>query len=131
MEKHGRWADGQIVSIHPKGRVCLLNEWEWEGVSRGVKPDCKEHRHVSRTNAFYVSRRAGFGELLALVQSDAKKTSRPSGCYVEVAGTVEYVHLKKRIKLNLENIYALGEKIAAEENLKFVRRKGYEYLMYL
>jgi len=49
-----------------------------------------------------------------------------------VAGTVEYVHLKKRVKLDdLENIFALGEKIATAKNLKFVRRKGYEYLMYL
>jgi hypothetical protein len=119
------------VSIHDKGRVCLLNEWEWEGLSRGVKPDCKEHRHVSRTNAFYMSRRAGFGEVLDFIQRDAKKTSRPFGCYVKVAGTVEYVHLKKRIKLDLENIYSLGEKIAAEENLKFVRRKEWEYLKYL
>ena len=130
-KKYSRWADGQIVSIHAKGRVCLLNEWEWDGLSRGVKPDCKEHRHVSRTNAFYMSRRARFGKWLASVRSDAKKTSSPSGCYVEVAGTVEYVHLKKRIKPDLENIYALGESIASKQNLKFVRRKEYEYLMHL
>lgn len=131
VEKHSRWADGQVVSIHTKGRVCLLNEWEWDGLSRGVKPDCKEHRHVSRPNAFYMSRRVAFGKWLAFVQSGDKKTSRPNGCYVEVAGTVEYVHLKKRIKLNLETIYAVGERIASEQNLKFVRRKEYEYLRHL
>jgi hypothetical protein len=119
------------VSIHAKGRVCLLNGWESDEWSRGVKPDCKQHRHVSRADAFYISRQSRFGKLLALVQSDDKETSRPSGCYVEVAGTVEYVHLKKRIKPNLNNIYALGETIAAEENLKFVRRKEFEYLMHL
>ena len=120
------------MSIHTKGRVCLLNGWEWDEWSRGVKPDCKQHRHVSRPNAFYISRQARFGKWLAFVPSDAKKTPHPSGCYVEVAGTVEYVHLKKRVKLDdLENIFALGEKIATAKNLKFVRRKGYEYLMYL
>jgi hypothetical protein len=123
--------DAQIVSIHTKGRVCLLNGWEWDEWSRGVKPDCKQHRHVSRPNAFYISRESRFGELLELVQRDTKKTSRADGCYVKVAGTVEYVHLKKRIKPNLENIYALGERIASEHNLKFVRRKEFEYLMHL
>jgi hypothetical protein len=131
VEKHGRWAVSIVVSIHAKGRVCLLNEWEWEGLSRGVKPDHNDHRHVSRANAFYISRQAAFGDLLAFVQSGAKKTSLPCGCYVEVAGTVEYVHLKKRVKPHLKNIYALGEKIASEHNLKFVRRKEYEYLMRL
>lgn len=131
MEKDSHWADSRVVSIHQKARVCLLDEWEWERLSRGVRPDCKEHRHVSRTNAFYMSRRAGFGELLKFVQGDAKKTSQPCGCYVKVGGTVEYVHLKKRIKLNLENIYVLGEKIASEEKLKFVRRKEWEYLRFL
>ena len=121
------------MSVHPKGRVCILNEWERDALSRGVKPDHRDHRHISQTNAFYMSRRAVFGDLLrwVFVGSSTKKTSRPIGCYVEVAGTVEYVHFKKRIKLDLENIYALGEKIATEKNLKFVRRKEWEYLRYL
>jgi hypothetical protein len=57
------------MSKNNKGMVCLLNRWEW--VTRGIggeKPDCRNHRHISRRRLYERSGDARFAdELLARV----------------------------------------------------------------
>jgi hypothetical protein len=53
------------------------------------------------------------------------------GCFVEVGGTVEYAHLRKRVRPNLKFVYDLGERIAAQRHVPFIKRKLHEYLRYL
>jgi hypothetical protein len=67
------------------------------------------------------------GKLLALMASAATTPENvaPAGCFVEIGGVVEYTHLRKTTKPKLKAIYALGERIAAEHNLTFRRRKDY------
>ena len=102
-------------------------------MARGVKPDCREHRHVNRVDAFYLSRNPRFGKLLVLIEARVSTKENPvaDGCFVEVAGSIEYVHVRKRTKPNLKAVYAIGEKVAAEQGVPSIRRKLHEYLKYL
>ena len=47
------WAiRGVLVSKSSKGVFCVLAPWELEDTNRGVAPDCRNHRHVSKRRAF-------------------------------------------------------------------------------
>jgi hypothetical protein len=115
------------VSVHHKGRICILDPIDFENWSLGIKPDCKDHRHVNRVKAFEISRDPRFGNLVALLASSATTADdpAPSGCFVEVGGVIEYVHLRPRTKVRLKTIHALGERIAAEKKTTFKRRAYY------
>jgi hypothetical protein len=115
------------VSIHHKGRICILNSIDFENLSLGSQPDCRDHRHVNRVKAFEISRDPRLGKLVALVASSAttEEDLAPSGCFVEVGGVIEYVHLRRRTKVKLNLIYAAGDRIAVERKSSFKRRAYY------
>jgi hypothetical protein len=52
---------------------------------------------------------------LAFLASSATtdENPAPAGCFIEIGGVVEYAHLRRTTKPNLREIYAVGEKIAA------------------
>jgi hypothetical protein len=115
------------VSVHHKGRICLLDDYDFEKLSCGIKLNCKEHKHVGRVQAFELTREPRFGKLLAFLASSAstRENPAPAGCFVEIGGLVEYVHLRKSSKPNLKSVYALGERIGKEQNKPFKRRSYY------
>jgi hypothetical protein len=86
-----------------------------EKLSLGMKPDGRDHRHVSRPKAFEISGDPKFGRIVALLGSSAtKENPAPAGCFVEVDGVIEHVHLRKSTKPKVDFIHRLGERIAAE-----------------
>jgi hypothetical protein len=105
----------------------MLDEVDIENLSRGIRPNCKDHLHVGRVRAFDLSRSAHLGKLLAFVSSSAttKDDPAPSGCFIEIGGYVEYTHLRRSTQPRLTSIYAIGEKIAADINKPFLRRRYY------
>lgn len=115
------------MSVHPRGRICILTEEDFENLSRGITPNCKDHYHTGKSKAFELTRHPELGEILALVASSAttKDDVAPSGVFVKVGDFVEYCHLRRTTKPKLKFIYALGEKIAAEEQKMFRRRTYY------
>ncbi len=40
------------LAKNKKGMVCLLHPWEIDDQDKGVVPDCRNHRHLSRRRAF-------------------------------------------------------------------------------
>jgi|GEM_PF-7034789 hypothetical protein len=115
------------MSVHPRGRFCILSDVDVENLSLGIKPNCRDHVHAGRVRAFELSRNPRLGRLLALLASSAttKEDPAPAGCFIEIGGFVEYAHIRKTTKPNLKVIYALGEKIAADEQKPFMRRRFY------
>jgi hypothetical protein len=115
------------VSIHSKGRVCVLDVVDFENARLGIPPKCKDHRHVNRAKAFEISRNPRFGRLVGFLASAAttKDDIAPAGCFVEVAGVIEYVHLRKTTNPKLKVIYAVGERIAAQRKKVFRHRSYY------
>lgn len=103
------------MSVHPRGRYCILSDIDSENLARGVKPDCRDHLHVGKVRAFELSRCPSLGNLLAFLASSATtdENPAPAGCFIEIGGVVEYAHLRRTTKPNLREIYAVGEKIAA------------------
>jgi|SRR5579863_469431 len=98
-----------------------------ENLSLGIRPDCRDHRHVNRTKAFEISKNPRFGRIVAVLSSSAttEENLAPAGCFVEVAGDIEYVHLRQRTKPRLNVIYTVGEQVAAERGKIFRRRSYY------
>ena len=115
------------MSVHPRGRICLLSEFDFERLSQGILPDCRDHRHVGKVEAFAISRHPQYGRPLAFLTSSATTAEdlAPAGCFVEIGGVVEYAHLRSTTKPNLKLIYAFGEQVAAKEQKPFIRRTFY------
>lgn len=115
------------MSVHRRGRLCILNDIDLENFARGITPNCKDHIHVGRVRAFEISRHPSLGRLIAFLGSSATTDDdpAPAGCFIEIGGFVEYAHLRKTTKPNLKAIYALGERIAANEKKPFNRRTYY------
>jgi hypothetical protein len=67
------------------------------------------------------------GKILAFLSSAATTDEdlAPSGVFVEVGAFVEYCHLRRTTKPRLKAIYAVGEKIAADQQKLFRRRTHY------
>lgn len=118
------------MSIHSKGRICVLDAIDVENQKIGIAPKCTEHRHVGRKNAFELCRSARFGKVIAFVASSATSEDNPApaGCFVLAGGTIEYVHLRSRSKVNLKVVYALGEKLSKNLMKPFMRRTDYRVL---
>ncbi len=115
------------MSVHRRGRICILSDIEIENLALGIQPDCRDHFHTGRAKAFELSRHPALGKLLALLASSATtdEDPAPAGCFIEIGGWVEYAHLRSSTKPNLKVIYVLGEKIAARERKLFRRRTDY------
>ena len=115
------------MSVHPRGRICILREEDFDNLSRGIQPNCRDHYHTGKVKAFDLTRSPILGRILAFLGSAATiaENPAPSGVFVEVGGVVEYCHLRKTTKPNLKSIYVLGEKIAADEQKLFSRRTHY------
>jgi hypothetical protein len=115
------------MSVHARGRICILSDIDFENLALGIKPNCRDHIHVGRARAYELTLHPQFGKLLAFLASSATTDEdiAPAGCFIEVGGWVEYSHLRSTTKPNLKQIYALGEKIAADERKLFRRRTHY------
>ena len=115
------------MSVHPRGRICILNEMDWENLQRGIKPNCRDHVHMGKVRAFDLTRHPSLGRILAFLASSATthENPAPAGVFIEIGGFVEYAHLRRTSKPRLKSIYALGEKIAADEQKPFRRRTFY------
>ena len=115
------------MSIHPRGRICILDEVDAQRLAEGIKPNCKDHYHTGRVKAFELCRVATLGRILVMLGSRAttEDDPAPSGVFIEIGGYVEYCHLSKTTKPNLRRIYALGKQVAAGENRPFLRRNYY------
>jgi hypothetical protein len=115
------------MSVHPRGRICILSDIDFENLTLGIQPNCRDHFHTGKAKAFELSRHPALGKLLAFLASSATtdEDPAPAGCFIEVGGWVEYAHLRSTTKPNLKVIYALGEKIAARERKLFRRRTDY------
>jgi hypothetical protein len=121
------WADGIVVSVHSKGRYCIIDDIDLESLSRGLKLNCKDHRHVGRVAAFEISRSPRLGRLVAFLGSAAttRDEPAPAGCFIEIGGFIEYVHLRPSTKPNLKTIYALGKRLGTERRKPFRQRTYY------
>lgn len=115
------------MSVHHRGRICILSDIDFENLALGIQPNCRDHFHTGKAKAFELSRHPALGKLLAFLASSATtdEDPAPAGCFIEVDGWVEYAHLRSSTKPNLKVIYALGEKIAAHERKLFRRRMYY------
>lgn len=115
------------MSVHPRGRICILSDIDVENLSLGITPKCKDHVHMGKVRAFELTRSPRLGRLLAFLASSATtdEDPAPAGCFIEIGGFVEYAHLRRTTKPNLKVIYALGEKIADDEQKPFRRRVFY------
>ncbi len=115
------------MSVHHKSRICILTEEDFENLSRGIQPSCRDHYHTGKSKAFDLTRSPQLGRILAFLGSPATTAENlaPSGVFIEIGGMVEYCHLRKTTKPRLKSIYALGEKIAADEQKLFIRRTSY------
>lgn len=114
------------MSVHPRGRICILNDVDFENLTVGIQPNCRDHIHMGKARAFELTRHPSLGRILAFLASSAstKEDSAPAGVFIEIGGWVEYAHLRRTTKPNFKAIYALGEKIAADEQ-KFFRRRTF------
>ncbi|WP_035359913.1 hypothetical protein [Edaphobacter aggregans] len=105
----------------------MLSDVDFENLSRGIQPDCRDHIHVGKARAFELTGNPSMGRVLAFLTSSATTDEdlAPAGCFIEIGGFVEYAHLRKTTKPNLKAIYAVGEKVAADEKKPFMRRTFY------
>jgi hypothetical protein len=98
------------MSIHQKGMVCVLHEWEvYDNEVNGAKPDCRNHRHLSLRRAFESTGDAQFANaILAYIVYPPRK---PVGFIVEIGGTARWCaksgQVKCREKISLARINRL------------------------
>jgi hypothetical protein len=129
------------VSTHKKGRVCYLNPWELEEAKLGIKPNCRNHRHLSRTEAFEISGRPSFGTILGTLYREAKPIAKwvvaefapssslattgkwvPVGYFVKITGRIEFTS-NSRSELPLDQVRAKGLELAKKLGIPFIERK--------
>jgi hypothetical protein len=77
------------MSKNSKGMICLLNSWEWEDQRvNGVKPDCRNHRHLSSRRLYERIGDARFADAILAHIYDVRY--RLLGFIVEVAKRVRW-----------------------------------------
>jgi hypothetical protein len=111
------------VSIHNKGRVCYLNPWEVTERKRGNKPNCRNHRHVSRAEAFEQSGNPAYGVVLTTLYSSASGKTVRCGYFVKVAGQIEFTLATYEPVLSLHEVRAKGLELEKKLGIPFIDRK--------
>jgi hypothetical protein len=76
------------VSKNNKGMVCVLTSCESQDLQNGIRPDCRNHRHISRRRAFEHTGDVRFADRTLARVVDAK--NQLAGFIVEVAGKARW-----------------------------------------
>lgn len=113
------------MSIHRKGRICYLNPWEVADANRGIKPNCRNHRHISKAEAFELSGRPEFGKILSTTFLKEKASSKVVLCgyFVEIAGRIEYVMAKSDPNFSIDEVRRKGLELERNLGIPFIDRK--------
>jgi len=114
------------VSTHKKGRVCCLDPWEVEDTKRGIKPNCRNHRHISSAQAFELSGSPNFGKLLgAPISLDPKVTGKTIICgyFVKIAGRIEFTITNSECPIPYDQVRAKGLELEKKHGIPFIDRK--------
>jgi hypothetical protein len=109
------------VSTHQKGRICFLKGWELEESKRGIKPNCRNHRHISNAEAFELSGRPSFGTILAPVSETG--TAEPFGYFVKIAGRIEFTITNPKSEPPFDQVRAKGLELEKKLGIPFIDRK--------
>ena len=81
-------AGSRTMSKNNKGMICFLHPWEWEDYRvTGVRPDCRNHRHITRRRAFELT---GDTRYAARTLANVFDTQQLIGFIVEVAGRTRW-----------------------------------------
>ena len=113
------------MSTQSKGRVCCLNPWEVDERERGSKPNCRNHRHISKTAAFDLSGRPHFGRILAELSFEPKGGGRaePCGYLVKVAGRIEFTITNQDYDIPFDQVRSKGLELEKKLGVPFIERK--------
>jgi hypothetical protein len=113
------------VSTHRKGRVCFLSRWEIEESRRGIKPNCRNHRHISRAEAFDLSGDPYYGTILDWIWLEGSVPAK-LGCrvyFVKVAGRIEFTIANSGLELPFDQVRAKGLELEKKLGIPFIERK--------
>lgn len=110
------------MSIHKKGRVCLLERWEIEESQHGIKPNCRNHRHISQSEAFERSGDPYYGKIVGwLLKTSGKLTFE--GYFVRTGGRIEFTITKSDCEPPFDLIRAEGLRLEKRHGIPFIERK--------
>jgi hypothetical protein len=112
------------VSIHKKGRVCLLERWEAEESGRGIKPNCRNHRHISQAEAFERYGNPGYGKIVGWLEKWVLGKLAFDGYFVTVGGRIEFTITKSECEAPLDLIRAEGLRLEKRYGVPFIERKS-------
>lgn len=113
------------MSIHKKGSVCFLNSWEIDESRRGVKPNCRNHRHISRADAFNLSGDPFYGNILDWIWLEGTVPEK-LGCwvyFVKVAGRIEFTIANSELPPAFDQVRAKGLELEKKLGIPFIERK--------
>ena len=111
------------MSIHRKNRVCLLERWEVEELRRDLKPNCRNHRHISKAEAFELSGNPRYGKIVGLLQTRDAAKPMVGGYFVEIAGRIEFTITNPRSEPPSDLIRAEGLRLEKRHGIPFIERK--------
>lgn len=111
------------MSTHRKGRVCYLNPWEVEERKRGIKPNCRNHRHISKAEAFELSGSPDYGNIVDWLQATASGKLVFRGYFVKIAGRIEFTITLSECEPPFDQIRAKGLQLEKQFGIPFIERK--------
>jgi hypothetical protein len=109
------------VSAHKKGRICFLENWELEEIQRGSQPNCRNHRHISKADAFELTGDRYYGKTLAPIVPETG--GNPCGWFVVVGKRIEFTITDNECEFPFEQVRTKGLELERKLGIPFIERK--------
>ena len=109
------------MSAHKKGRICFLENWELEEKQRGTQPNCRNHRHISKADAFELTGDPHYGKPLAPIFPETG--GNPCGWFVAVGKRIEFTITDNECEFPFVQVRAKGLELERKFGIPFIERK--------